>query len=145
MSFYDLASTLDLPSPPTLERPGTVVAGSGNKGPFASLGTGTSAAHESAGSDEGAGATAAIGIRTPDAEGPRKPAPAPGELPKYPGLFRRILRTCSTEALIEAIDAASLAGLTLAEYVEARADATVAQLVRDAAPVALRELRRVRS
>ena len=40
----------------------------------------TPAAHESAGSDEGAGANAAIGARTPDAEGPRKPAPAPGEL-----------------------------------------------------------------
>jgi hypothetical protein len=50
----------------------------------------------------------------------------------------------SPEALAAEDARASAAGVSLATWIERRRDAIVAGLVRDAAPVALRELRRCR-
>ena len=60
----------------------------------------------------------------------------------YPGLLRRVLRNVRDADLVAALDAATVDGLTLGDYVERRAGEIAKQLIRDAAPVALRELRR---
>lgn len=64
---------------------------------------------------------------------------------RYPGLLRRVLREVRDADLIAAIDQAAAEGLTVGELVERRAGEIATQLVRDAAPVALREIRRVRA
>lgn len=62
---------------------------------------------------------------------------------RFPGLLRRVLAELSTDRLFDAADEGARLGLTLAEYVDLRCEAMRAQLVRDSAPVALRELRRI--
>lgn len=61
----------------------------------------------------------------------------------YPGVLSRVLREVRDADLVDALDAASAEGLTLGEYVERRTQEIRDQLVRDAAPQALRELRRL--
>lgn len=64
---------------------------------------------------------------------------------RFPGLLDRVLRELSSDVLFDAADEAARLGLSLADYVDVRCEAIRAQLVRDAAPAALRELRRCAS
>ena len=74
----------------------------------------------------------------------RKSQPtAPVPSAPRPRLFNRVMSELSVDALFEAAEQASQRGLTLGEFIDRRCDEIVAQLVRDAAPSALRELRRI--
>lgn len=104
----------------------------------------TPAAHESAGSDEGAGV---VGQQTPGFLHvlTREPAaPAPGEFRPRVGLFTYVVRSMSPEALAAEDAKASAADVSLATWIERRCAEIIRTLVRDSAPVALRELRRCR-
>lgn len=76
--------------------------------------------------------------------GREKSADAPAASESRPRLLRRVLAELSTDALFDLADEAAREGLSLAEYVNRRCDEAILKLIRDAAPVALRELRRVR-
>jgi hypothetical protein len=64
---------------------------------------------------------------------------------RFPGLVRRVLRETSDDAMARLLDECAVTGMTIPEYIEARAEAMAVQLVKDAAPKALQELRRLRA
>ena len=65
-----------------------------------------------------------------------------GEL-RRPRLVARVVREVGSDALWALLDEADERGVSLAQIIEARCEEIRTQLVRDAAPKALRELRRV--
>lgn len=62
---------------------------------------------------------------------------------KYPGLLAKVLREVSDVELLKAIDEAALTGETVGDLIDRRCGEIAKQLIRDAAPKALRELRRL--
>jgi hypothetical protein len=72
----------------------------------------------------------------------REPAPVSGEPRPRVGLFTYVVRAMSPDALAAEDAKASAAGVSLATWIERRCAEITRTLVRDAAPVALRELRR---
>jgi hypothetical protein len=74
---------------------------------------------------------------------PVRHEPGAASAARYPGLLSRVLREVSDAELLRALDDATVRGETVAEFVEWRAGEIAKQLVRDAAPKALRELRRI--